>query len=124
MEFQALHPKNAAPSRRLETFDKPGQVSSVTFASDELTSLCPITEQPDFSRVEIEYHPDRLCIESKSLKLYLWSFRDEAAFCEALADRIARDVYETTRALYCRVTLTQSVRGGISTRAVAEYRRD
>ena len=89
MEFQALGKRTTAPSKTLDTFPKPDGVTTVTFTSNELTSLCPVTEQPDFSTVVIEYKPDQLCIESKSLKLYLWSFRNECAFCEALASTIA-----------------------------------
>lgn len=124
MEFQALGQRTSAPSKQLETFPKPKGVTSVTFTSNELTSLCPVTEQPDFSTIEIEYQPDRLCIESKSLKLYLWSFRDECAFCEALAATVAQDVLDATQAFGCKVTLTQNVRGGIGIKAVAEVNRD
>jgi 7-cyano-7-deazaguanine reductase len=123
MEFQALRPKSAASSKQLETFTKPDGVTVVTFTSNELTSLCPVTKQPDFSTVEIEYKPDTRCLESKSLKQYLWSFRDECAFCEALASTIAHDVYDATQPFACRVTIIQHVRGGIVTKAVAEVDR-
>jgi len=123
MEFQALRPKSAAASKQLETFAKPDGVTVVTFTSNELTSFCPVTEQPDFSTVEIEYKPDQLCLESKSLKLYLWSFRNEHAFCEALASTIAHAVYEATQPFACRVTIIQNVRGGIATKAIAEVDR-
>ncbi len=124
MEFQALGKRTTAPSKTLDTFPKPDGVTTVTFTSNELTSLCPVTEQPDFSTVVIEYKPDQLCIESKSLKLYLWSFRNECAFCEALASTIANAVFTATQPWACRVVITQNVRGGISIQAEAERKRD
>lgn len=120
LQFKALGQRTTGPSRELETFPKPDNVTVVKFTSNELTSYCPITGQPDFNTVEIMYHPDRRCVESKSLKLYLWSFRDETIFGEALASRIANDIYNVTQAIYCRVTLTQNIRGGIQLEAVAE----
>lgn len=120
MEFQALGKRVTGPSKQLETFAKPSGVTEVTLASDELTSLCPVTEQPDFSSIEIVYQPAELCIESKSLKLYLWSFRNEGAFCEALASTIAHDVVAAASPHLCRVTITQQPRGGITIKAVAE----
>ncbi len=113
----------AGPTRELDTFPAPRYVTKVTFTSDELTTFCPITGQPDFNTVTIEYQPDQKCIESKSLKLYLWSYRNEKAFCEALAAQIATDVYQATQAHWVRVTILQHVRGGIVTEAVAERRR-
>ena len=124
MQFKALGHKSTQPSKNLETFERPAGVTQVTMASDELTSMCPVTGQPDFSQVEIEYEPDRFCIESKSLKLYFWSFRDEGIFCEALASRIARDVMQAAQPFRCRVTIRQSVRGGITIKAVADLTRD
>ena len=111
------------PARRLECFDVPAGVTWVTFESDELTSMCPITGQPDFSHVEIGYQPAGRCLESKSLKLYLWSFRAEGIFCEGLAARIAADVAEATASPRVEVTVRQNVRGGIVTTARAEVRR-
>lgn len=111
------------PNRRLECFEAPEGVSWVTFESDELTSMCPVTGQPDFSRVEIGYQPVGRCLESKSLKLYLWSFRDQGIFCEGLASRIAHDVAEATGSPRVDVTVRQNVRGGIAVTARAEVRR-
>jgi 7-cyano-7-deazaguanine reductase len=111
------------PRPALETFDAPDHLETVTFASDELTSLCPLTGQPDFNTIEILYAPDRRCIESKSLKLYLWSFRDEGAFVEKLASTIATDVFEATDARWAQVTIVQHVRGGIVTTAAARRER-
>lgn len=108
------------PVDRLETFAAPASCSRVRFTSDELTSICPITGQPDFSTVEIDYEPNLRCIESKSLKLYLWSFRDRPAFCEQLAADIAAEVHRAAEPLRVRVTVTQHTRGGIVTEATAE----
>jgi 7-cyano-7-deazaguanine reductase len=113
------------PSERtgLRVFDTPPGVTEVTFSSSELTSLCPITGQPDFSSVEISFEPDRLCLESKSLKLYLWRFRELGAFVEDLAVRICADVAEALRPHRCTVTVRQNIRGGIETVARSEIRR-
>lgn len=104
----------------VEVFPAPKNVSTVTFTTDELASMCPVTQQPDLSRVEIEYVPDQWCVESKSLKLYLWSFRDRAVFAEALAAEIAGEIMSTARPTRVTVTLTQRPRGGIEVRAVAQ----
>jgi len=120
MHLEALGHEVTKPSRALETFPAPQHVTSITFTSNELTTFCPVTHQPDFSTIKIEYQPRHKCIESKSLKLYLWSFRDEAAFCEALSAQIAQDIFNATEPRWCRVTITQNVRGGIVIEAVAE----
>jgi 7-cyano-7-deazaguanine reductase len=108
------------PVDHLDTFAAPATCTRVRFTSDELTSVCPITGQPDFSSVEIDYAPNLRCIESKSLKLFLWSFRDRAAFCEQLAADIATEVHNAAEPLHVRVTVTQHTRGGIVTEATAE----
>jgi len=108
------------PVAHVECFDAPAGVTLVRFATDELASMCPVTRQPDLSRLVIDYRPDRRCIESKSLKLYLWSFRDRAVFAEALAAEIAAEVTATAAPHWVRVTLTQHPRGGITVEAVAE----
>lgn len=108
------------PLRQLETFPAPPAVTQVTLASEEFTSICPITGQPDFQTVSISYQPAGCCLESKSLKLYLWSFREEGHFCEALAERIAQDVMAALQARSVQVTVQQRPRGGISIMAVAE----
>ena len=120
VEFTALGKKVTGPSKELDTFTRPDHVTVVRFTSDELTSFCPVTGQPDFNSVEIEYHPDALCVESKSLKLYLWSFRDECLFGEALASTIATDIDRVLAPHYCRVTLAQNIRGGLQMTALAE----
>ena len=81
-----------SPIDHLECFDAPEHVSVVRFSTQEVMSLCPVTGQPDLSALVLEYRPDTRCIESKSLKLYLWSFRDRKVFCEALAAEIAGEV--------------------------------
>ncbi len=99
----------------LETFPNPG-VSRVEMTSDELTAVCPITGQPDLYGVTIDYFPGPLCIESKSLKLYLNGFRDQGHFCEALAVRIRDDLAEALelQAEQVHVMLRQKARGGIT----------
>ncbi len=119
-QFVALGHAGSDAYAGLETFPNPG-VAVVRMESDELTALCPITNQPDFYRATIEYHPGQLCLESKSLKIYLSRFRDQGAFCEALAVQI-RD--EVARALELghaaiSVTLVQKARGGITITAEA-----
>lgn len=106
----------------VEVFPAPDNISMVTFTNDELTSMCPVTEQPDLSTVVIEYEPDRWCVESKSLKLFLWGFRDRAVFAEALAAEIAGEIMATAKPLRVKVTLTQRPRGGIEVQAVSELR--
>lgn len=108
----------------VEVFPAPANVTSVRFTNDELNSMCPVTEQPDLSTVVIEYAPDEWCVESKSLKLYLWSFRDRAVFAEALAAEIAGEIMDTAEPQRVSVTLTQRPRGGIEVRAVSELQRD
>lgn len=92
----------------------------VTLNAVEFTSICPRTGQPDFGSVAIEYTPGGRCLESKALKYYLWSFRDQGAFCENLAARIADDVVYAIKPVWVRVTVNQNVRGGIAIVAAAE----
>ena len=107
----------------VEVFAAPADVTTVRFTNDELNSICPVTEQPDLSNVVIEYAPDEWCVESKSLKLYLWRFRDRAAFAEALAAEIAGEIMATASPHRVTVTLTQRPRGGIEVQAVSELVR-
>jgi len=124
MDFEILGKKISKPLKKLETFEKPADVTIVVMKSDEVTSICPVTGQPDFETVSIEYAPDKLCVESKSLKLYLWSFRDKGAFCEALADAIANDFFKACKPLWCKVTVIQKPRGGIEITSTAEVKRE
>jgi len=117
--FEALGNRIDKPRRKLEVFPKPEGIETVTMDTEEVTSLCPVTGQPDFSTVVLEYKPRDYCLESKSLKLYLWSFRDEGLFCESLASRVAKDVMEALRPYWCRVTVIQRPRGGIRITATA-----
>ena len=112
-----------APVAHVECFPAPADVSTVRFSTDELSSICPVTQQPDLSHLVIEYEPVERCVESKSLKLYLWSFRDRAVFAEALAAEIAREIMTTAEPARVRVTLTQRPRGGIEVQAVADLKR-
>ncbi len=119
-EFVALGHAGSDAYAGLETFPNPG-VQAVEMTSDELSAICPITSQPDMYTATIEYEPERLCIESKSLKLYLARFRNEGHFCEALAVKIRDDIAEATELPPERVTVTlrQKARGGITIVATA-----
>src|SRR6266508_1907688 len=114
-EFVALGHTGSEHYAGLETFETPG-VTRVELTSDELIAVCPITGQPDMYVATIEYTPASLCLESKSLKLYLARYRNEGAFCEALAVRIRDDVAEALQLPreQVRVTLKQKARGGIT----------
>lgn len=111
------------PIEHLECFDAPEHVTLVRFRTDEVMSLCPVTGQPDISSLLLEYRPDQRCIESKSLKLYLWSFRDRQLFGEALAAEIAEEVVRAADPHEVTVTLTQQPRGGIVLEAVATRKK-
>jgi 7-cyano-7-deazaguanine reductase len=111
------------PIAHVECFPAPAHVTTVRFRTEELMSLCPVTNQPDLSQVTIEYEPAEWCVESKSLKLYLWSFRDRVVFAEAMAAEIADEFARTAQPNHVRVTLVQRPRGGITIEAVAERSR-
>jgi len=119
-EFVALGHAGSGHYAGLETFENPG-VTRVELTSDELTAVCPITGQPDMYVATIDYEPKGLCLESKSLKLYLMQFRSQGHFCEALAVRIRDDVAGALEidADAVRVTLGQKARGGITITAAA-----
>ena len=119
-EFVALGHAGSEHYAGIETFPSPG-VSHVQMTSDELVAVCPITGQADFYTAAIEYWPGPLCIESKSLKLYLATCRNEGVFCEALAVKIRDDVAEALElpADKVRVALTQKARGGITITATS-----
>ena len=120
MEFRKLGKPVTGPSKELDTFPTPKNITLVTYTSNELTSFCPVTGQPDFSTIVLEYVPDQLCIESKSLKLYLWSFREENLFAETLASQIATDIANAIHPKRVKVEIQQSVRGGLQLTALAE----
>jgi len=113
------------PSKRLETFPNPSPRRDYRIEMEipEFTCLCPKTGQPDFATLRLQYVPDRLCVELKSLKLYVWSYRDEGAFHEAVTNRILDDLVAATRPRYMRLEARFSVRGGIYTTVVAEHRK-
>jgi 7-cyano-7-deazaguanine reductase len=119
-EFVALGHPGSDRYAGLERFANPG-VSHVEMISDELTAVCPVTGQPDLYVATIEFWPQAFCIESKSLKLYLSTFRNEGHFCEALAVKIRDDVAEALELPpdKVRVTLTQKARGGITITATS-----
>ena len=111
------------PSAALETFasPRPGRAFEVRFETDEFTCLCPMTGQPDFARLRITYVPDQLCVESKSLKCYLWSYRDRGAFHEAVTNQILDDLVAALAPQWLRVEGDFLVRGGIRTLVAAEH---
>jgi 7-cyano-7-deazaguanine reductase len=104
----------------VEVFPAPDHVTEVRFSTDEVMSLCPVTGQPDISSVEISYVPAQWCVESKSLKLYLWGFRDRPVFAEALAAEIAGEFMTSAQPKHVTVRLRQHPRGGITIESVAE----
>ena len=113
------------PSRRLQTFANPSPERDYRIHMEipEFTCLCPMTGQPDFAVLTLEYVPDRLCIELKSLKQYVWSFRDEGAFHEAVTNRILADLVAATRPRHLRLSAKFNVRGGIYTTIDVEHRK-
>jgi 7-cyano-7-deazaguanine reductase len=113
------------PSKSLETFPnpQPGRDYTIRIKAPEFTCLCPKTGQPDFATLHLEYVPDKLCVELKALKLYLWSFRDEGAFHERVTNEILDHLSKVTKPRFMRLTAEWYVRGGIYTTVVAEHRK-
>ncbi len=114
------------PNFNLETFENPNPDSDYTINIEipEFTCLCPKTGQPDFATLNIEYVPGQECIELKSLKLYVWSYRNEGAFHEAVTNRILNDLVDASKPRFMRLTARFNVRGGIYTTVVVEHRQD
>ena len=114
----------AQPSMNLETFDNPhpGRDYTVRIRIPEFTCLCPKTGQPDFATLHLEYVPDQRCLELKSLKLYIWSFRDQGVFHEDVTNSMLEQLVEVCRPRFMRLTADFNVRGGIYTTVVAEHR--
>ena len=112
------------PADTIETFANPSPDHDYTIRMTipEFTCLCPRTGQPDFATLELEYVPDRLCVELKALKLYIWSFRDRGAFHEAVTNDIIDYLARAVRPRFMRLTARFSIRGGISTDVIAERR--
>jgi 7-cyano-7-deazaguanine reductase len=115
----------AQPSKDLETFANPNPKRDfhIHMEIPEFTCLCPKTGQPDFATIYLDYIPDALCVELKSLKLYIWSFRDEGCFHEAVTNQLLDDLVTATKPKFMRVTAKFFVRGGIFTNVVAEHRK-
>ena len=113
------------PSKRLETFPNPAPERDYRIRMEipEFTCLCPMTGQPDFATLTLEYVPDRACVELKSLKLYVWSYRNEGAVHEAVTNRILGDLVRATRPRYMRLEAKFNVRGGIYTTVAVEHRK-
>jgi 7-cyano-7-deazaguanine reductase len=113
------------PSKQLDVFENPAAHRDYTLRFDvpEFTCLCPLTGQPDFAHFIIDMVPDTLCIELKSLKMYMWSFRDEGAFHERVTNAILDHIVATTKPRFVRIDAAWNVRGGIYTDVVAEYRK-
>jgi 7-cyano-7-deazaguanine reductase len=115
----------STPSRQLETFPNPNPERDyeIAFEAPEFTCLCPMTAQPDFATIRIRYVPDQKCVELKSLKLYLWSYRDEGTFHEAVTNKIANDLIAALDPRYLYVEGDFYIRGGIKTVVKVEHRK-
>ena len=116
-------PDPTVPTGDLETFPNPapGRDYTIEIVCPEFTSVCPKTGQPDFGTITFRYTPDRLCVELKALKLYVWSFRDEGHFHEAVTNRMLDDLVRATKPRWMRLEAKFNVRGGIYTTVVAEH---
>jgi len=116
---------SSKPSKNIEIFDNPAPERDYTIRIEipEFTCLCPKTGQPDFATFKLEYVPDKYCVELKSLKLYMWSFRDEGAFHEAVTNRILDDLVNACQPRFMRLSGVFNVRGGLYTTVSAEYRQ-
>lgn len=113
------------PSTRLQTFPNPNPERDYRIHMEipEFSCLCPMTGQPDFATLVLDYVPDKTCVELKSLKLYVWSYRDQGAYHEAVTNRILGDLVKATRPRYLRLTARFNVRGGIFTTIVVDHRK-
>jgi len=113
------------PSKDIQTFDnpQPGRDFTIRIDTPEFTCVCPLTGQPDFAKITIEYVPDKLCVELKALKLYLWTFRDRGAFHEAVTNEILNDIVAVTHPNFMRVRADFNVRGGVYTSVIVEHRK-
>jgi 7-cyano-7-deazaguanine reductase len=112
------------PSKTLDTFANPAadRDYTITVELPEFTCLCPLTGQPDFATIRLDYIPDARCIELKSLKLYIWSYRDEGAYHEAIANRILDDIVRACVPRFARITAKFNVRGGTYPSIITEFR--
>jgi 7-cyano-7-deazaguanine reductase len=118
-----LHP--TAPQSHVDTFPNPSPERdyAIRIRMPEFTCLCPKTGQPDFAELTLEYVPEALCVELKSLKLYIWSFRDRGAFHEAVTNEVLSTLAAATEPRFMRLTAKFNVRGGLHTTLVAEHRK-
>ncbi|WP_198264571.1 preQ(1) synthase [sulfur-oxidizing endosymbiont of Gigantopelta aegis] len=114
------------PSKELETFDNPSPERDYTIRIrvPEFTCLCPKTGQPDFATINIDYIADQQCVELKSLKMYMWSFRNEGAFHEKVTNDMLTDLVNAAKPRFMRITAEFYVRGGIYTTVIAEHQAD
>ena len=112
-----------APNKTMQTFPNPktDRDYEIVFSTHEFTCVCPMTGQPDFAELQIRYVPDKLCVELKSLKLYLWSFRNEGHFHEKVTNQILDDLVDLLRPRHMEVQGDFNIRGGIRTRVIAIY---
>lgn len=122
-ELSLLGQGTTQPTKQLETFPNrhPGRDYTVTLTTDEFTCVCPATGQPDFARITIRYIPDQRIVESKSLKLYFWSYRNEGVFHEHVTNVILDDLVVALEPRWCEVIADFGVRGGIAITVQAEY---
>lgn len=126
LEGLTLLGRDSKPSKKFETFPNhhPDRDYVVILKTEEFTCVCPSTGQPDFARLTIQYIPDQSILESKSLKFYLWSFRDEGVFHEHVTNVILEDLVSALKPRWCRITAEFAVRGGISISVDAEFKRE
>ena len=112
------------PSKKIDTFENPriSRDYSIKITLPEFTCLCPKTGQPDFARIFLEYVPDKKCVELKSLKMYIWSYRDEGAFHEAVTNKILDDLVSATNPKYMKIKAVFNVRGGVYTTIVCDHK--
>ena len=123
--FSKLGEGRTYPSKELDSFDNPAPDLDYTIILDipEFTCLCPISSQPDFAHFSIEYRPDRKCVETKSLKLYMWSFRNEGAFHEAVTNSILRDLVKVLEPKWIKITGVFNARGGITPTVISQWEK-
>lgn len=116
---------SSSPSKSLETFPnpQPGRDYTIRITIPEFTCLCPKTGQPDFAILKLEYVADKACVELKSLKMYVWAFRDQGAFHERVTNEILDDLVKATKPRFMRLTAEFNVRGGVYTSVIAEHRK-
>jgi len=115
---------SSSPSKKIDTFDNPNieRDYTIKITMPEFTCLCPKTGQPDFAKLFLEYVPQKKCVELKSLKMYIWSFRDEGAFHEAVTNQILDDLVDATNPKYMKLKAVFNVRGGVYTIVVCDHK--